>query len=348
MRCDASRSHLAVALSSLLILPMAGCSASSGNDDDATETDAGAETSASSNGEAEAGESGESAEASSTDGTDDSQGTTETGSETGEPPADWPEQLPPVTGTCPSFGPGPVTFAPAGIDAREVTMWISEAAATMDGPLVFYWHGLGSSPNEAVFGLSQGVIDDIVAQGGVVVAPSSSPASGQFPWFLMSGFGSEEDMELADEIVACAIQEAGIDASRIHSTGMSAGGLQTTQFSGYRSNYIASIASYSGGSFTSVTAQDSANKFAAMIVHGGPTDVYGGMTNFMDTSTTWFNQLIGAGHFAFMCDHGGGHTIPSGLGDDIWQFFQDHPYGTDPSPYAGGLPSAMPDYCVLP
>ena len=31
----------------------------------------------------------------------------------------------------------------------------------------------------------------------------------------------------------------------------------------------------------------------------------------------------------------------------VWQFFQDHPYGTDPSPYAGGLPAGFFADCAL-
>jgi hypothetical protein len=31
----------------------------------------------------------------------------------------------------------------------------------------------------------------------------------------------------------------------------------------------------------------------------------------------------------------------------VVQFFFDHPYGTIPSPYAGGLPASVPSYCSL-
>jgi hypothetical protein len=31
----------------------------------------------------------------------------------------------------------------------------------------------------------------------------------------------------------------------------------------------------------------------------------------------------------------------------VWKFFYDHPFGTRPSPYAGGLPGGFPGYCAL-
>ena len=42
-----------------------------------------------------------------------------------------------------------------------------------------------------------------------------------------------------------------------------------------------------------------------------------------------------------------GHTIPTDARDSIGQFFDDHPFGTTPSPYAGGLPGGFPGYCSL-
>jgi len=59
-----------------------------------------------------------------------------------------------------------------------------------------------------------------------------------------------------------------------------------------------------------------------------------------------WTELAGAGHFAAICDHGGGHTYP-GEPDSVWQFFQDHPWGTVPSPYEGGLPAGFASSCSL-
>ena len=261
-----------------------------------------------------------------------------------------PANLPQPTGTCPDFIEGVITVSPAGIQPRNVKIWVSDAANTLDGPLVFYWHGTGGSPDEALTGLGIDTIDAIKQQGGVVAAPYHDPEADIYPWFLTTYplQTREDDLRVADEILACATEKIGIDTSRIHSIGMSAGGLQTAQFSFRRSNYVASVVTYSGGILSCSYPppnQDPSNKFAAMIFHGGVNDIV--VISFKTASECYDNLLTANGNFAFICDHGQGHTIPSGVQDDIWQFFQDHRYGFDPSIYESGLPSDFPTYCGL-
>ncbi|MCP3138324.1 hypothetical protein [Pyxidicoccus xibeiensis] len=254
-----------------------------------------------------------------------------------------PTFIPRPTGVCPEFQDGTLTFRPAGIPARSVRIWMSDAARTLDGPLVFYWHGTGSSPTEATTGIGAAQIEAIKAQGGIVAAPARDPAAGTFPWFYVSSTSRDDDFRVADEVLACAIQKIGINVSRIHSMGMSAGGLNTTQMSYRRSGYIASVATYSGGRSSTIPTQDPTNRFAAMIFHGGPNDQV--VINFQTVSTNYYNDLRSKNQFAMLCNHGRGHTIPTDARAAVWQFLQAHPFGTVPSPYAGGLPSTMPSYC---
>jgi predicted esterase len=257
-----------------------------------------------------------------------------------------PTSLPSASGACPEFVQGSITVSPAGIPARELQLWISDAAARLDGPLIFYWHGTGSQPLEAVYGIGDAQIQAILALGGMVIAPVHDPAAGTFPWYLTAGAGKEDDLLVADEALACAIQKVGVDTRRVHSMGMSAGGLMTTQLGYRRSAYIASIAPYSGGLFGNPPNQDPANLFPAMIFHGGESDVVVGV-QFQAISETLQADLEGKGHFAFLCNHGGGHSIPTDARASVWQFLFEHPYGTNPSPYAGGLPGGFPSYCTL-
>ncbi|MFP2910210.1 hypothetical protein ACLESD_35260 [Pyxidicoccus sp. 3LFB2] len=254
-----------------------------------------------------------------------------------------PAFLPTPTGPCPEFTEGTLTFRPAGIAPRAVRIWISDAARTLDGPLVFYWHGTGSQPTEATTGIGTTQIAAIKAQGGIIAAPARDPAAGTFPWFYVSSTSRDDDFRVADEVLACAIQKVGVNVSRIHSMGMSAGGLNTTQMSYRRSGYIASVATYSGGRVSTIPTQDPTNKFAAMIFHGGPSDQV--VINFQTVSQNYYNDLRSKNQFAMLCNHGRGHTIPTDARAAVWQFLQAHPFGTVPSPYAGGLPSTMPSYC---
>ena len=193
----------------------------------------------------------------------------------------------------------------------------------------------------------QPTVDAILASGGVIAAPYKADDVGEYPWFAVSNSPRQDDMLVGDEIVACAIEQLGIDPRRIHATGMSAGGLQTVAYSMARSRYIASSASFSGGEYVELPFEDPDNHFAAMIIHGGDNDLFGGFVNFKALSMVWYNQLIDNGNFAFVCDHGGGHTIPAGYGDDVANFFFAHPFGTEPSPYAEGLPENIPSACSL-
>jgi len=255
--------------------------------------------------------------------------------------------IPAPTGVCPSFANGSVTFSPAGIPARTAQVYMSAAAQTLHGPLIFYWYATGSGTAEAEYSLGA-TLQSIEAAGGIVVAPTADPGAGEFEWFIVNGSPKMDDFLVADEIVACAAKNTQIDTSHVHSMGMSAGALQTTAFSFTRSAYLASVATYSGGmpSGYSPMIENPANKFAALIFDGGSTDdVYG--VDFQAASQTYFTTLTGSGHFAAICDHGMGHSIPLDAAPSVAQFFHDNAFGVSPSPYANGLPASFPSYCTL-
>jgi predicted esterase len=255
-----------------------------------------------------------------------------------------PRFLPAPTGTCPEFTAGKNTFAPAGLAPRDVLISIGPDADTRDGPLVFFWHGAGGDPSEAPGALGP-AIAGVAAQGGIVAAPYHDPASGELPWFLSIGGTRDDDLRLADEILACAIAKKGVDLRHVHSVGFSAGAMNTTQFALRRSGYLASVVVYSGAQIAEVDPQDETNPYAAMLFYGGPNDQVG--VNFDDASHAYFDWLTTHGHFAFLCNHGRGHTVPSDGRASAWQFLQDHPFGVHPEPYAGALPAGFPSYCAL-
>ncbi len=251
--------------------------------------------------------------------------------------------IPEPSAACPEFSEGSVEFDVDGT-TRKAEIWMSDEAKSKDGPLIIFWHGMGASPRDAM--IFSPVLDDIKAQGGILVAPysgtSPAPPAG-FPWYLTTGAGELLDMDLADEIVACANENVGIDTNRIHTTGFSAGALNAVQFSMRRSGYVASMASWSGGQMGSPDVQDPDNKYAAFLFHGGEEDVQ--VINFKNVTEKYEETLTAAGHFSLLCDHGGRHSFPRGTETNVWQFFQDHPYGTAPSPYADKMPAGFPDYC---
>lgn len=254
------------------------------------------------------------------------------------------EFLPKATGACPTLTTGMVTVSPDDF-TRDVQIWIGDEAKTMDGPIVFFWHGAGGSPKDAVYALSQPVIDEIVAMGGILVAPVHDPAAGQLPWFLSLGGSNESDLRVMDEVLACAIDQVGVDLRHIHSVGFSAGAMNTTQVGWRRSGYIASVVTFSGAQIGSPDDQDPTNKYPAMAFHGGSSDVV--IIEFQPNTEKYVQGLKDEGHFAFICDHGKGHTVPTDARMPAWQFLKDHPFGVQPEPYKDALPASFPSYCSL-
>lgn len=256
--------------------------------------------------------------------------------------------IPTPTGTCPDLThSGTVMVSPAGIAPRPVQIWVSDAAATMDGPLVTVWHGAGGSPAEASYIMGDAAMTAILAAGGIVAAPAHDPANTQLPWFLDLG-RADDDLLVADEVLACAAAGIGVDATHVHAVGFSAGALHTTQMSYLRASYLASVVTYSGGLTSSrPPARDADDaRFAAMILHGGESDVV--LLHFQQTSETYLHAMQNAGDFGFICNHGMGHTVPAAARDSAWRFLDAHPYGQLPRAYADGLPSDFYSFCALP
>jgi predicted esterase len=255
--------------------------------------------------------------------------------------------FPTASGTCPDLThPGMVTVSPSGIAARPVQIWVSDAAAAMDGPFVFVWHGAGGSPSDATYILGD-ALAAIVDQGGIVVAPTHDPANVQLPWYLDTT-SREDDLFVADEILACAHDSIGFDPLRVHSVGFSAGALHTAQMSFRRASYLASVVTYSGGLVNPHPPMRDAPdaRFAAMALYGGADDVV--IVSFQTASQNYLRAMEAAGDFGFLCNHGMGHTVPAAARASAWAFLDAHRYGQLPRAYASGLPADFYSYCALP
>lgn len=257
-----------------------------------------------------------------------------------------PMLLPEATETCPEIRSGTMTFL-----GQSVRVWAGSPSASASGPLVIYWHATGGVPEEAVSGLGQAAIDEITAEGGMIAAQAQTTGkgtnTGNNVWFT-------GDFEIADEIVACAIEQLHVDTRRIYASGFSAGGLQTAWMSYERSGYLAAVVPYSGG-LTGLAGivltpvqmpQDPSNVPAAMAVHGrAGADVV--VLDFAIQSRAYLTDVTTKGGFGVECDHGGGHMIPADIAAATWQFMKAHPFKAKPSPYAAGLPATFPEYCEI-
>jgi hypothetical protein len=96
------------------------------------------------------------------------------------------------------------------------------------------------------------------------------------------------------------------------------------------------------------------NKAAALVYWGGPTDQGGGF-DFHQGSLDAIKKLRARSHFVVRCMHDKGHDWSEAFTKFAFLFFEAHPRGVKPSPFAGGLPKTpfpapddvWPSYCSV-
>lgn len=248
--------------------------------------------------------------------------------------------IPAITGTCPTFATGTITFMNlAGIQLKVGPKGMG------GGSLVFYWHGTGSNSNEFNSMIPLDDQNKILNAGGMFVSFQNSTGTGGD----CSGTAtfSQGDFAIADQIAACAVRDYNIDPRRIYTTGCSAGGLQAGCMGFMRSSYIAAVTANSGGQVFPLMQQSPNHIPAAMTMHGAMNvDVVG--VDFSQTSAMYDQAIKAAGGFAVDCNDGLGHcAAPAELQSSGIQFMLDHPFGASPEPYTMGLPSSFPTYCAI-
>jgi predicted esterase len=259
-----------------------------------------------------------------------------------------PTHLPAVRGQCPDLtGSDTYVFGEPRSRTLSVDIYIAPDARSrtgVPGPLILYFHAVGSSSAEVITGLGQNAIDAVVDLGGVVASfnaklcPSCGGAD-DVVWY-------EQDDAVIDQVVACAIDQAHIDTRRIHALGFSAGAMHSLHLALVRSDYIASVISYSGGRVapTPDTPQDPSNHVPVLLSYGRVGLDFAGV-DFPTLSLQWYDEFTAKGWYTMLCDHQGGHSIPGDLVPDAIRFLVDHSYKFAPEPYAGGVPGSFPAYC---
>jgi hypothetical protein len=246
-------------------------------------------------------------------------------------------KIPPMPATCPQIRTGNIQ-----VQGHSVTLWVG-TKGEKPGPIVFYWHGTGSSASEATGGLGNGN-SEVMAMGGVIASFSDSTAEGQTTgnnvWYV-------GDFKLADDILACAIAQQNVDPKRVYTAGCSAGGLQSGAMVYARSSYLAASMPNSGGITFRFPLDEPGHIPALITAHGAMgSDVV--VVDFSETSAAITQDVAAKGGFAVDCDHGGGHCLsPASIKNAQWQFLKDHPFGITPEPYANGLPSGFPSQCKI-
>ncbi len=249
-----------------------------------------------------------------------------------------------MSGTCPTLATGTIT-----VSGQSVSIWAGTKGST-PAPVLFYWHGTGSTAAEAqAFMGTQ--IAEITGEGGVVASFSTSTKTGTDTGDAVWYTG---DFAMADQILACAVKQLNIDTRKVYTAGCSAGGLQSGAMLFARSAYLAAVMPNSGGEVIAGRFPlENAHVPSLITTHGGTSDNV--VISFATASATLDMDVASKaasssppGGFVVDCNHGGGHcAAPAADIAAQWQFCKDHPFGVSPEPYASGLPSTFPSYCTI-
>ena len=113
-------------------------------------------------------------------------------------------------------------------------------------------------------------ISEVTGEGGVFASFTTSTAmgtdTGDAVWYT-------GDYAMADQILACAVQQLNIDTSRIITAGCSAGGLQSGAMLYGRSSYLACAMPNSGGTVGNFYMLEDKHVPSLITTHGGSSDM---------------------------------------------------------------------------
>jgi poly(3-hydroxybutyrate) depolymerase len=245
----------------------------------------------------------------------------------------------PSGGACPSFDePGRIDLVSSGKERKAQVYWPSAGAG--GAPVLFVWHPLGGTAKQMISYLD---LESLAEDRGVIVVAPDADAASLFDWNFLDTPDDNYDLVLFDDLRTCAARELGADATRVYTTGMSAGALWTTYLGIQRGDTLAAVLVMSGGTGDVLTYGTPAYAFPALLTHGGETDTYNaGVTvlHFDEMTEAFAESLIADDHFVEVCAHDGGHDFPPDAPSLVADWLLPHRYG-DPSPFApdgAGLP----------
>ncbi len=177
-----------------------------------------------------------------------------------------------VRTSCASLPQGVSEFTlDAGGAVHDVRIFVPATASTDPAPVVLNWHGLGSNgPDQAAFTGYETVAEE---EGFVVVhATGVDGGTGSNSWELTQfATDDRDDLAFADALIDTVVADWCGDPARIYSTGMSNGGLFTSELVCNRSTRIAAAASIAGTTHAPGCDPERAVPYVAF--HGTADDV---------------------------------------------------------------------------
>ncbi|MCA9693725.1 MAG: hypothetical protein KC636_29320, partial [Myxococcales bacterium] len=280
--------------------------------------------------------------------------------------------LPTYGGACPIIETGPdnlnvlpgittIFNFPQMIDREFMVIAPEDLGADEVLPVIFMWHWLGGDA-KGFYNRSE-VQDATNFYRFIAVIPNGRQIEQgilfKWPFAITDSMAQmEQDFTLFEDMLACVAEQFNVDKECISSTGVSAGGLFTSQLAGHHGQRLASFISLSGGTGGATVKpwNPARHKMPAMVLWGGPDD-FCIAVDFNQTSKDLEMHLESEGHFVVECIHNCTHATPPfepppeiPTYSAMWRFFLDHPYWIDPgtSVYQDeGLPDFYPEWCAV-
>ena len=264
-------------------------------------------------------------------------------------------------GTCPTLGMTTSMDNVITSSGNARKFWVVVPANLQPSeklPVIFLWHWLGGSAQDF---FDRGEVQSAADQQRFLAVIPQAKGDLQFTWpatVIDSQARLDEEATFFDDMLSCVSAAYNVDSNCVSSAGVSAGALWTDQLVGVRGDWLSSFMSLSGGTggLAIKPWTEPAHKMPAFVLWGGSMDVCGGVLAFTDLSHDLETHLTSENHFMIECIHNCGHAVPpfeppmnESKFHALWQFALDHPFWLypDESPYSGGLPADMPDWCGL-
>ncbi len=159
----------------------------------------------------------------------------------------------------------------AGGAVHDVRIYVPETISSDPAPTVLDWHGLGSTgPEQAAFSGYETLAE---TEGFIAVHPTGiDNGTGSNSWELAQfDTPDRDDLAFADALIDLLVADFCSDPARIYSTGMSNGGLFTSELVCNRSTRIAAAASVAGTTHAPTCEPERAVPYIAF--HGTADDV---------------------------------------------------------------------------
>ena len=276
-----------------------------------------------------------------------------------------------VTLQCAALGPGLNEGFVVEGEARSFYLDLpTDVGERPDYPVVFTWHGLQQSALDVRPFMAAHVDDP--GRPFVAVTPEDTDVLLKTPvgelnvdWDVFDAEEGSKEVALFDAVLDCVDQRWGVDEDRVHSVGVSLGGVVTNYLGAARGEQLASVVSFSGAYWSNPAHDDpildlwvdwpepqTGGQYAQLMAHGGDADratIYGTLNvDFQKWARQDAAFLHDKGHRVVLCDHGEGHFVPEALrGAPVLEFLFDHPRGGQPSTWSEELPMSMPAYCEM-